>query len=596
MKKPANHEWPLPSVERGKAAKPVAIAETGNGAPRQGPIESSSGLHPAGIAKTAFIFAMAAFFILLAVRRLTPPPGLSAASPAADFSSERAMRHLRVIATKPHPMGSSEHDDVREYIRGMASNLGLIAEVQRNPVISNVMVRLNGTAKNGPAIALVGHYDTVPLSPGASDDGYGVATLLETMRALKTGAPLKNDVIFLFTDGEEKGLLGAKAFVYDHPWSQDVKLVLNFDARGNNGSMLMFQTSDQNKWLVEQFGKAAPSPVATSLMADIYRAMPNDTDFTIFKNAGAMGLNFACIGGFDAYHKQSDSLDNSDERTLQHAGSYALSLARHFGDLDLGQAAQGRAVYFDILALALIFYSEQWVVPLAVFAGLFFTGIVTVGVLRKRLTLAGAACGFLLFLLSIIGVVVVVTVVQSIVGTPQSWLGAAGRINAWRYNLYLSGLVALAVGTALGIYSWAGKSVGVSNLTVGGLLGYLLLMTFSAFYLPGGSYLFTWPLLFGLVALGCSVSVKDPESVSWVQVIVFSASAVPGIILLVPIAYLLLDALTLQWSAMAVTVTILALGVLVPLACRLFPTNQWLLPAGTSLAGFGLIASSYLRS
>ena len=49
------------------------------------------------------------------------------------------------------------------------------------------------------------HYDSVPFGPGAADDGAGVVTLLETARALKAGPPLKNDVIFLFTDGEEAG-------------------------------------------------------------------------------------------------------------------------------------------------------------------------------------------------------------------------------------------------------------------------------------------------------------------------------------------------------------------------------------------------------
>jgi hypothetical protein len=49
----------------------------------------------------------------------------------------------------------------------------------------------------------------VPTGPGASDDGSGVAALLETARALAIGTPLRNDVIFLFTDAEEVGLLGA---------------------------------------------------------------------------------------------------------------------------------------------------------------------------------------------------------------------------------------------------------------------------------------------------------------------------------------------------------------------------------------------------
>src|SRR5438105_2344263 len=80
--------------------------------------------------------------------------------------------------------------------------------------------------------------------PGADDDGVGVATLLETVRALKAGARLRNDVIFLFTDGEEVGMLGARAFVGEHPWAKEVGVALNFEARGNTGPALMFETSN----------------------------------------------------------------------------------------------------------------------------------------------------------------------------------------------------------------------------------------------------------------------------------------------------------------------------------------------------------------
>ena len=84
---------------------------------------------------------------------------------------------------------------------------------------------------NSKAVMLVAHYDSVPNGTGASDDGAGVVALLETVRAVKSTAPLKNDVIFLFTDGEETGLLGANAFISEHPWAKDVGLVLNFEAR-----------------------------------------------------------------------------------------------------------------------------------------------------------------------------------------------------------------------------------------------------------------------------------------------------------------------------------------------------------------------------
>jgi Zn-dependent M28 family amino/carboxypeptidase len=132
-----------------------------------------------------------------------------------------------------------------------------------------VVARLAGTG-SGKALLLMAHYDSRGTAPGASDDGYGVASLLETARALTTSPPLTSDIIFLFTDGEEDGLLGAQAFVSSHRWAAHVGVVLNFEARGNAGPVLMFQTSDDNGALVRQLARAAPHPVASSLSQAVY--------------------------------------------------------------------------------------------------------------------------------------------------------------------------------------------------------------------------------------------------------------------------------------------------------------------------------------
>ena len=97
-------------------------------------------------------------------------------------------------------------------------------------------------------------------------------------------------MIVLLNDGEEAGLLGARVFSEEHPWAKDVGVALNFDARGNSGPSYMFETSDGNGWLIEQLARALPHPMATSLTGAVYRIMPNDTDFTIYKRHGMPGL------------------------------------------------------------------------------------------------------------------------------------------------------------------------------------------------------------------------------------------------------------------------------------------------------------------
>ena len=134
------------------------------------------------------------------------------------------------------------------------------------------------------------HYDGVEAGPAASDDGAGSAALLETLRALRARKkPLAHDVIALFTDGEEAGLLGAAAFVREHPWAKDVAIVVNFEARGTTGRSFMFETGPGN---LDAVARAAVAGDATagSVFTTIYRTLPNDTDLSelaVLESSGA---------------------------------------------------------------------------------------------------------------------------------------------------------------------------------------------------------------------------------------------------------------------------------------------------------------------
>ena len=167
-----------------------------------------------------FLFIL--FIAIVALSNLVPPAAVPTSAPVTDFSAERAMEHLKVIARVPHPTGSIANTRVRDYIVELLKSLGLKPEVQKSVsttpwdiggapysagTVENVIARLPGTNTSG-ALLLMAHYDSVATGPGASDNGSGVATLLETLRALRGGPSLRNDVIFAFTDGEEDGGLG----------------------------------------------------------------------------------------------------------------------------------------------------------------------------------------------------------------------------------------------------------------------------------------------------------------------------------------------------------------------------------------------------
>src|SRR5204863_149295 len=162
--------------------------------------------------------------------------------------------------------------------------------------------------------------------PGVSDDGAGVAVVLELARAF-SAKTTRNDVIFLITDGEETGLRGARAFAERHPLMRRVGVVVNFEARGASGPSMMFETGPGNARLMDLFAHAVARPSASSVSYEVYKLLPNDTDFSVYRKLGLSGFNFAFSNSASLYHSARDNLQYIDRRSLQHAGEHAFEVA-----------------------------------------------------------------------------------------------------------------------------------------------------------------------------------------------------------------------------------------------------------------------------
>ncbi|HEX5886874.1 MAG TPA: M20/M25/M40 family metallo-hydrolase, partial [Pyrinomonadaceae bacterium] len=513
----------------------------------------------------------------------------ASASPE-QFSAERAMTYLNVIGQRPHPSGTSEHKAVRDYLLNELSRMGVTPAVQKTVVlrptprtpfhvgtVENVLVRLEG-ASNSKAVLLIAHYDSVPTSPGVSDNGAAVAAMLETVRALRASERLKNDVIFLFTDAEEVGLMGARAFIKEHPWAKDVGIVLNFEARGSEGPALMFETSDGNGWLIKELARAGAPARTNSLLYEAYRRLPNETDMTMFKQAGYPGLNFAYIDGAARYHSQSDSLDQLDQRSVQHQGLYALALARHYGNVDLTNTKASNAVYFDLLGLTLIHYPTSWVIPLTILTLLVFVVVAFLGLKKGRLTLAGIAFGFAAVIATLVGVVAVVALLQFNIWALYRNYRLMIQGSTYNSGFYVVSFVALAIAIAASLYIWFHRKTNAENLHVGALLAWALMMILSSLYAPGASYLFTLPLLFALAPLAWRVAGEKRDRLTAGQVAALYAFAVPGIVLLVPILDILFIGLPPSDFKIVIVLVVLLLALLLPHLDLIAAPNRWLLP------------------
>lgn len=553
----------------------------------------------------SFVFVLA--LLLLAEYPFQPPSPLPATAPQSEFSAERAMEHVREVARNPHPTGSAEDSRVRDYISRQMEALAIETAIQTAAVVRtsrrrrgaavgatvhNIACRLPGSAST-KAVLLVTHHDSVPTGTGASDDGSGVATLIETARALRASPRLRNDVLFLFTDAEELGLLGATAFVNEHPWAGNVGVVLNFEARGSCGPSMMFETSAHNGWLIHEVARAAPRTLASSFMYDFYRRMPNDTDLTVFKNAGLAGLNFAYAGCWPRYHTMGDSIENIDPRSLQHDGYYALTLARRFGGLDLTHTSESDAVYFSLLN-RLVHYPSNWTPGLTVLTVILFVAVLVLGFRTDRLRWRGVGFGALGCLGAAAAAAAVSQLAWSFLKTtPLASMLPYGM--AYNSEQYAAAFLGLTAATFCAAAVWLRRRFDPLSLSVGMLIWWLAGSVLTGLYAPGGNYLFVWPLMLALLVLGALFALDTAEGsgrLAWSWALPVAAAA----LLFAPVVLMLLDLLsTSGLIPLAISATLL-LGFLLPVILVVAASWRGWLPAGLAALTLCLMVVAATRA
>lgn len=289
----------------------------------------------------------------------------------------------RILANaKPHPIGSEMNDEVRDNIVAELSKIGYSSEIQSGFVcdgsetcgtVHNIVARLDGAgdqSEGEPAVLLSAHYDSVPAGPGASDDGAGVAALIEIARALKVVPRPRHPILLLIDDGEEAGLLGARAFVNLNPRARSVRAAVNVDARGTSGPSLMFETGTASQWAVSLYAKHTVRPMTSSIFYTAYKQLPNDTDFTTFRAAGYQGLNFAYVSDVFRYHTPLDNPINVSPGSLQHQGDNAFSSVLALANADLANLPQREAVFLDLLSHWTVRWPASWATTLAILTDL----------------------------------------------------------------------------------------------------------------------------------------------------------------------------------------------------------------------------------
>ncbi|KAK4883948.1 hypothetical protein RN001_000219 [Aquatica leii] len=295
------------------------------------------------------------------------------------FISERAIHDLKLLSSLgPRVTGSYENEalavnffkreiafinqrthrnqklevDLQTVSGSYFLNLKSNPEIHAYSKVQNIVVRLHGKSSSH-SLLLNSHFDTVPRSPGGSDDGINCVIMLEILRKLsRSPERLQHNVIFLFNGAEELGLKAAHGFITKHKWANQVRAVINLDAGGAGGKEHLFQISNKQPWIFNYY-KQLPHPNAHVVGEELFQSgiIPSDTDYRIFRDFGDVsGLDFAFVSNGYRYHTKYDDFYNIPNGTYQHAGENLLKLTKLMGnalDLPTTDSESEKFVYYD---------------------------------------------------------------------------------------------------------------------------------------------------------------------------------------------------------------------------------------------------------
>lgn len=262
----------------------------------------------------------------------------------SSYSVSSVVNTIKVISEKPHSIEHpQEREEVRQYLYNRLLTLDSSARIYRYDSvkskfgghfdIGNVYACFNPSGKDSSHsyILMVAHFDSRYVqnvrgkqvySFGAADDGYGVSTILECVEnALEYRDLWQNGVKVLFTDSEEHDLDGMRNAYQNEPEIfEGVNLMINIEARGVKGPVLLFETSKNNNRLFDFYSANAQYPYTYSLTSVVYGFMPNFTDFTIVRD-DIPGYNFSLLDNIDYYHTDKDNFSNINTNALAHYGA-----------------------------------------------------------------------------------------------------------------------------------------------------------------------------------------------------------------------------------------------------------------------------------
>jgi len=509
---------------------------------------------------------------------------------STEFSAERVMSILENWGDEPHPIGSVQLENVRDKIVNDLTKIGLEVKTEagytsttwspsykRMAKVENIVAMLPGDGTSDKTIVLCGHYDSVVEGPGAGDDGYSIASMIETARLLKN-QNRKHNLLLLITDGEEYGLLGAK-YHMDNNSGKDYTVLLNFEARGNEGPGIAFEWSDNNYWLVSQVAESYHKPVANSMSFEVYKLMPNSSDFTVFRKYDIKGVNHAFIDGFSYYHHPQDDVAHLSPSSVQHTGENMYLAARHFVNADLDANHEGNATFFNFYGLFVYYNSsyDLFFLLLGLILVIFYILIVAKNKTTNAISIIASFFSLLFITLACLGLLVGLSF--ALVSLYPQY-GTFYSYHYYNHEWYLLSGVGFIIFAGVQSSGFVAKKWGLESLRISVLLLLSLLSIGLFLVLKTGAYLMIMPLI---SAASAYLLIRDKASQ-----IVTSIIGLVALLIIIGIWVFLSHTLYLAFSIFILAGAVIPSLLFIYILSGLFYEESFSFKLPLSLLGLGL--------
>ena len=278
-----------------------------------------------------------------------------------------------LVDFSPRNTGSYGCEKAGEYIYEKFIEMGLDTEMiywesygnRYNPRFfsgTNIEATINGINKNEEIIIFNAHYDSVKRSPGADDDGSGVAAVLAAAYSLSK-FDFNRTIKFVCFSGEEEGLLGSKAYSKSAYENNDIILAaFNADMIGyaeteeDEKKFRVYGTQDID-WYVNLIENIN---IQLDFNFDLTRGIISEdrrggSDYSSFTRYGYDAIAFFEGQWNQHMHSEDDSIENVNIPYLTKTSQFIIASLAYLSDIQINHPF----IYIDYPKKGYLYFNER---------------------------------------------------------------------------------------------------------------------------------------------------------------------------------------------------------------------------------------------